>query len=89
MKSQSKKLAKANAKYSKLRKEFLWDKPNCQARMPGCTLKSTDIHHKLGRGKYLNDTSTWLSCCRKCHNWIELHPEESIELNFTISRHDR
>ena len=76
--------------YKKKRNLFLTENPNCQARLPGCTLKSTDVHHKKGRGKYLLDTSTWLSCCRKCHTWIELNPLMAKELGFSLNRtHDK
>ena len=58
----------------------------CQAKIFECTLKATDIHHKQGRGKYHLDTSTWLSVCRNCHNYIEHHPEEAKELGYTSIR---
>ena len=86
MNSQSKKMAKTNREYSKLRIEFLTDRPNCMASLPGCTLRAAEIHHKKGRRKYHNDITTWLSVCRVCHDWIETHPEEAIELNLSITR---
>ena len=86
MRQKSKKMQKIDAKYSQLRRIFLTDYPLCQAALPGCTSRSTDIHHKKGRGKYHNDVSTWLSVCRNCHNWIELHPIEAQELGFTLKR---
>jgi len=58
----------------------------CQAKTHVCTLKSTDVHHMKGRGKYLNDTSTWLSVCRTCHEWIENNPKDAKELGYSISR---
>jgi hypothetical protein len=68
--------------YSKLRKEFLETHPNCQAKLPGCTFYSTDVHHMEKRGiNYLNVTS-WLSACRICHSWIELNKKEARELGF-------
>ena len=86
MKKQSNKMARLNNEYSKLRKEWLPNYPMCQAKINKCTLKSTDVHHKKGRGKYLLDTNTWLSVCRNCHTWIELNPEDSKELGFSISK---
>ena len=86
MKKVSKKLAQEQRKYSKLRKTWLAEHPMCQAKINKCTLKSTDVHHKKGRGKYLLDVSTWLSVCRPCHNYIEEHPEEAIELGFSEKR---
>ena len=86
LKKVSKKMAKTNSEYSKLRLEYLYKYPMCQAKIFECTLKATDIHHKQGRGKYHLDTSTWLSVCRNCHNYIEHHPEEAKELGYTSIR---
>ena len=72
--------------YFKLRKNFLYKYPLCGAALPNCTSQSTDIHHMKGRGKYYNDLSTWLSVCRTCHNWIETHPIEAIELGLSIKK---
>lgn len=89
MKKVSKKLAGLQREYSKLRKEWLADRPMCQAKIHRCSLKSTDVHHKKGRGVYLLDTNTWLSVCRSCHNWIETHPEDAKELGFSISKNEK
>jgi hypothetical protein len=86
MRQKSKKMQRIDAKYSQLRRGFLTDYPMCQAALSKCTNQSTDVHHKKGRGKYHNDVSTWLSVCRNCHNWIELHPIEAQELGFTLKR---
>jgi hypothetical protein len=86
MKSKSRKMQRTDAKYSKLRREFLTNYPMCQAALPRCTHKSSEIHHKKGRGIYHNDVTTWLSVCRTCHNWIELNPTEAKELGFSIKR---
>ena len=82
MRQKSKKMQKLDAKYSKLRRDY----PLCQAALPKCTHKSTDVHHKKGRGIYHNNVSTWLSVCRTCHNWIELNPTEAEELGFSLKR---
>ena len=86
MKSKSRKMQRIDAKYSKLRREFLTNYPMCQAALPRCTHKSSEVHHKKGRGIYHNDVTTWLSVCRNCHNWIELNPIDAQELGFSISR---
>ena len=86
MKQKSKKMQKLDAKYSKLRRVFLTDYPMCQAALPRCTHKSTDVHHKKGRGTYHNDITTWLSVCRNCHTWIESNAPEAIELGFSIKK---
>lgn len=86
IKKVSKKMAKNNSEYSELRKLFLSKKPMCEAKIHNCTLKSTDIHHKKGRGEYYLDTTTWLSVCRSCHDWIEDNPEDAKELGFSENR---
>ena len=86
MRQKSKKMQKLDTKYNQLRRVFLTDHPMCQAALHRCTHKSTDIHHKKGRGKYHNDITTWLSVCRTCHNWIESNPIEAEELGHSINR---
>jgi hypothetical protein len=83
----SSKQEKLDALYSILRKKYLENHPMCEARLPGCGLSSTDIHHKAGRtgDRYLDDTD-FLSVCRVCHQWIELHPTEAKLLDFSKSR---
>ena len=61
-------------------------KPMCEAALPVCNGPSTDVHHKKGRGQYHLKVSTWLSVCRQCHNYIEEHPEEAIELGYSEKR---
>jgi hypothetical protein len=73
--------------YSKLREAFLVVKPHCEAKLVGCTGKSTDVHHKAGRtGENYLKVGTWLSVCRTCHTYIETHPEDAKELGFSQSR---
>ena len=74
-------------KYSQLREAFLVAKPHCEAKLQGCTGKSTDVHHKAGRvGDNYLKVGTWLALCRNCHSWIELNSEEAKELGFSQSR---
>lgn len=93
LKRQNKPIAKASKKrlvelrnYSVLRKDYLKDFPNCQAKLEGCKKKATDIHHQVGRGANLNNTDTWISICRPCHVWVTEHSKEAIELGLSISR---
>lgn len=72
--------------YSKLRKEYLSLYPYCQAKLDGCTIHSTDIHHIKGRGVFYLDKTTWLSVCRICHNWIEKNPLKAKDLGFSKTR---
>lgn len=84
----SKKMQKAGDVYSKKRVAFLALHQFCQAKLPCCTGRSTDVHHKRGRGKWYLVMSTWLAVCRQCHQWIEEHPEEAKELGLSESRLD-
>lgn len=72
-------------KYIKEKIKFIENKM-CQAKVPGCSLKPTDIHHMKGRGKYYMDTSTWLAVCRNCHNWIENNPQDAYDEGFSLKR---
>jgi hypothetical protein len=74
--------------YSELRKAFLFIKPNCEAKLVGCSGKSSDVHHKKGRGDNYLKVGTWLSVCRECHKWIEENPLEAKELGLSVSRLD-
>jgi hypothetical protein len=82
----SSKKAKLDRVYSNARKKHLELYSSCQAKLPGCGLTATDIHHKKGRGPYYLDTTTWLSVCRPCHTWIEEHPLDAKSLGFSESR---
>lgn len=82
----SKKRAKENREYAKVRKEYLEDNPDCEANLSGCTIGATDIHHKRGRGLFLCDSSHFMSVCRTCHRFIEEHPLEAKEMGFSESR---
>lgn len=83
----SKKLAGDLRIYNILRKDYLLDHPTCEASISrGCTYRSTEIHHKRGRGKNLNNVDTFLACCRPCHDWIGAHPHAARQLGFTESR---
>lgn len=79
----SSKMTALDTVYTAMRKVYLTKYPMCNARLMGCSLSSTDIHHKKGRGKYQNDPTTWLSVCRNCHDWIEENPIEAKELNYS------
>jgi hypothetical protein len=82
----SKKMQVIDQAYTKLRKPFMEANPMCQAALHCCSGSSTDVHHKKKRGEYHLVVSTWLSVCRNCHNWIEEHPEEAIELGYSLKR---
>lgn len=74
----SKKLAKDMTVYRQLREEFLTARPLCEVRRPViCRGRSTDVHHRAGRGRNLLATETWIACCRSCHTWVHDHPGQA------------
>lgn len=84
----STKKAKLDTEYSKLRDKFLEDNPVCQGNFEGCTIRSTDVHHSMGRLKYYLDVETYVALCRNCHTHVETHPEEAKQMNLSKSRHN-
>ena len=82
----SKKMQSADQAYTILRRKFMEEKPMCEAALHCCSMQSTDVHHKKGRGEYHLIVSTWLSVCRLCHTWIEEHPKEAKELGYSEQR---
>lgn len=81
----SKKLAKERKMYRELRQEFL-EKPENMFCAVYPSIPADQIHHMRGRGKYLNDTSTWLGVSGPGHEWIEQNPKLAKERGFTKSR---
>lgn len=81
----SKKLSKELNTYSVLRKEFL-SKPENMFCAVYPHLLAVEVHHMRSRGKYLNDTSTWLAVSREGHMFIEMNPELAKERGFSMSR---
>lgn len=81
----SKKLSKERKTYREMREEFLSKIDNrfC-AVYP--SLPSEEIHHMRGRGKYLNDTTTWLAVSRLGHVWLHENVSEAIKRGFIKSR---
>jgi ribosomal protein S27E len=83
----SSKKEKADYLYAIARKAYLQNKPMCEAKLPGCGLNATDIHHKKGRiGQYYLDTTYFLAVCRSCHNIIEENVEMAKEAGFSKNR---
>ena len=66
--------------------QFLVKNLFCQARLEGCTINATDVHHKAGRSKNYLDVLTWLAVCRTCHQWIELNAIAAKEMGLSTSR---
>lgn len=84
----SKNRARKLREYTDLKKKFLEEHRKCQANLPDCGVTVTDLHHKGGRGKNLNEVSTWLAVCRKCHDKIHnsMSMEEAIKRKLRIKR---
>lgn len=83
IKKVSKKMGSDLREYGKLRKQFLEDNPQCIVYPD---LKATDVHHSLGRGKYLLDTTTWFAVSRKAHEEIERNPNWAKENKYSFER---
>lgn len=81
----SKQLSKDRKTYRELREEFL-SRPENMFCAVYHSIPATQIHHMRGRGKYLNDISTWLAVSDVGHEWIEANPALSREKGFTMSR---
>lgn len=51
------------------------------------TNRTNEPHHKQGKeGDLLFDVRKWLPVCRKCHERIELNPEEAYANGWSLSR---
>lgn len=90
MKQVSKRRQKEGSEYSRLRKEFLLEKPACFlfGLRPGCTHKATQVHHAAKRGMFYLRVDTWRQCCQECHEWAEKNRKdaERIGMTFTVEQ---
>lgn len=75
-----------NRAYSIESKDFLKERPKCEIQSPVCTGFSEGVHHKKGRGKFLQDQSTWMSACNRCNQYIEEHDQWARDNGFKTSR---
>ncbi len=68
--------------YLKLRIEYINTHPECEVRLKGCSIWSTDIHHLYSgkdRQKHFTDFENVKATCRSCHEHIHNFPKESRE----------
>jgi hypothetical protein len=80
----SKRRARMNRAYSKLRKDYLEKHSRCQVCQ---RLASSEIHHCKGRmGPLLNDTTFWLALCRICHDTAHRNPEAARNNGLMMDR---
>ncbi len=90
LKRVSKKRAKENRTYMKLREEFLANHPYCEAfhvifgpRISmSATPASTEVHHKIDRRAHFLDVSSWLAVSRLSHLWIHANPGQARKLGL-------
>ena|SRR4028118_247453 len=83
----SKKRSAENRTYLLLRKKYLELNPYCAAKLEGCGVRASEIHHRAGRiGKLLTDSTRFLPVCHSCHQYITENSEEAIERGFSLKR---
>lgn len=58
----------------------------CNMGETGCTGLAQEIHHRCGRGPYLNDVSTWMAVCRPCHLFIHSHPSWARDWGYICKK---
>lgn len=78
----SKKRAKENREYLKLREEFLENRRICECE--GCIDRSTQVHHTMGRGKYLCNTFYFMPVCAFHHEYIESHKKWARKIGYIL-----
>lgn len=76
----SKKRAKENQEYAKVKREYLKAHPVCE----GChSAKATSLHHYRGRIKgLLCDTRFFKALCHGCHEFVHLCPLNAREMGL-------
>ena len=79
----SKKRGKALRVYARLRAAFLWDGGWVKVcEVWNCPSLATEVHHKAGRGKNLNNVATWMAVCRPHHEKIHRNPSWARAHNY-------
>lgn len=83
LKQKSDKQKAIDKAYSLMRKEYLTKNLLCKMNIPGvCTGQAVDVHHSEYRGIMTLAQSSWIPCCRGCHNWVHLEPQLARKLGF-------
>jgi hypothetical protein len=74
--------------YRLVRREFLLEHPQCQCVIEGhrCRHRSTQIHHKRGRGRNLCNVETFMAVCAGCHDHIERNRSWAKDQGYLINR---
>lgn len=77
-----------NAIYLIVNAEYLKEYNYCQAKLPGCGVVASEVHHKYVRtGYYLIMSKLFLSVCSNCHRTITDLSDQAIDMSLSISRH--
>lgn len=70
-----------NKEYSVEGAKFLEENQTCQYE--GCTQISEQLHHIEGRGKNINNKSTWMAICAEHHYFIHhIGPKTAREKGY-------
>lgn len=87
IKKVSKKRAKQNRQYAPVRKKFLQQHSTCEARLDGCEVRSSEIHHTGGRenGRLLK-IEDFKALCGSCHRKITDKSREAIASGLSKTR---
>jgi hypothetical protein len=84
IKAISSKQVKLLAEYRKVRDPYMRNHPKCE--VDGCQNKSTELHHKKGRGEFLSDVRYFMAVCRGCHKKITENPTWAYENGYSVRR---
>jgi hypothetical protein len=84
IRSVSKRQARMNRQYMKLRKEYLEANPVCEVET--CCRNATELHHRRGRGSNLLAVEYFMSCCFEHHTKIELNRAWAYEMGYLLDR---
>jgi HNH endonuclease len=78
----SKKRAKQNGEYSKLKRQLIKDFSICEICW---STRAVDVHHRHGReGLRLLDIHDWIFVCRDCHRMIHDHPQAARDAGLLV-----
>lgn len=61
----------------------------CEAMLPGCTWRGTEIHHRKLRSQGgQHDLDTCILLCKNCHMAVHAHPARSYEQQLLVKSFD-
>lgn len=73
-------------------KRTVWTRDGSRCVKCGVMVEQGDIHHRVARGmgsgnraEWVNQHENLLTLCRRCHDWIEEHRDESREHGWLVS----